>query len=143
MISEQQMSTLVVLIAGVVAAAAVLSVTQASAAGPSRHRAFRYTLAALVSTTALTLTMLFLSGFRGEIPAPPHRNVAWSALGLAALTTAVVFAVGNRRRSTSHAPDGALWQRTWACLPANIWLVAGLGVVDMFILTLVFLGNIH
>jgi uncharacterized BrkB/YihY/UPF0761 family membrane protein len=93
------MSTLVVLIANIVTGAAVLSVTEAWAAGPSRHRAFRYFLAVLVSTTALTLAMLFLIGFRGEVP-PAHRNVAWSALGLAAVTTAVVFAVGNRRSGT-------------------------------------------
>jgi len=136
------MSTLIVLIVNVVAGAVVLSVTQAWAAAPSPHRAFRYVLAVLVSTTGLTLAMLFLIGFRGEVP-PAHRNVAWSALGLAAVTTVVVFAVGNRRRTTSHVPDGALWQRTWACLPANIGLVAALGGVDMFILFMVFLGNIH
>ena len=136
------MSTLVVLIANVVAGAAVLSVTHAWAAGPARHRAFRYSLAVLVSTAALTLAMLFLIGLLGVVP-PAHRNVAWSALALAAVTTAVVFAVGNRRRTTSHVPDGALWQRTWACLPANIGLVAALGVINMFILGMVFLGNIH
>jgi hypothetical protein len=86
--------------------------------------------------------MLFLIGLRGEVP-PSHRNVAWSALGLAAVTTVVVFAIGNRRRATSQVPDGALWQRTWACLPANIGLVAAFGGVDMLILSLVFLGNIH
>ena len=136
------MSTFVVLIANVVAGAAVLSVTHAWAAGPARHRAFRYFLAVLVSTTALTLAMLFPMGLLGQVP-PVHRNVAWSALALAAVTTAVVFAVGNRRRTTSYAADGALWQRMWTCLPANIWLVAALGVIDMFILGMVFLGNIH
>src|SRR5262245_43868976 len=136
------MSTLVVLIASVVAGATVLSVTQAWAAGPSRHRVFRYFLAALVSTTALTFAMLFSIGFGGEVP-PAHRNVAWSALGLASVTTAVIFAVGNRRRTTPNTPDGTLWQRTWAGLPANIGLVAALGSVDVFILLMVFLGNIH
>ena len=135
------MST-VVLIANVVAGAVVLSVTQAWAAGPSRHRAFRYFLAGLVSTTGLAIAMLFLIGFRGEVP-PTHRNVAWAALGLAAVTTVVIFAVGNQRRTTSHVPDGALWQRTWACLPVNIGLVAALGGVDMLVLSIVFLGNIH
>ncbi len=86
--------------------------------------------------------MLFPMGLLGEVP-PVHQNVAWSALALAAVTTAVVFAVGNRRRTTSPVPDGALWQRTWACLPANIGLVAALGVINMFILGMVFLGNIH
>ena len=92
--------------------------------------------------TALTLAMLFPMGLLGKVP-PVHQNVAWSALALAAVTTAVVFAVGNRRRTTSPVPDGALWQRTWACLPANIGLVAALGVIDMFIVGMVFLGNIH
>lgn len=136
------MSTLFVLIANVVAGATVLSVTHAWAAGPARHRALRYFLAVLVSTTALTLAMLFPMGLLTEVP-PAHQNVAWSALALAAVTTAVVFAVGNRRRTTSPVPDRALWQRTWACLPANIGLVAALGVIDMFILGMVFLGNIH
>ena len=139
--SKQLMST-VLLIANVVAGAVVLSVTQAWAAGPSPHRAFRYLVAGLVSTTAFTIAMLSLIGFRGEVP-PAHRNVGWSALGLAAVTTVVIFAVGNRRRTTSHVPDGALWQRTWACLPANIGLVAALGGVDMLVLSMVFLGNIH
>jgi hypothetical protein len=86
--------------------------------------------------------MLFLIGFLGEVP-PAHRNVPWSALGLAAVTTVVIFAVGNWRRTMSHVPDAALWQRTWGYLPVNIRLVAALGGVDMFVLLLVFLGNIH
>jgi hypothetical protein len=137
------MSTFVMFIANVVAGSAVLSVTQAwAAAGPSQYRVFRYSLAVVVSTTALTLAMLFLIGFRRELPSA-HRNVAWSALGLAAVTTVIVFAFGNRRRTTSNVPDGALWQRTWAHLPANIGLIAALGGVDMVILFIVFLGNIH
>lgn len=140
--SKQHMSTLVVVIAIVVSGAIVLSVTQAWATGPSQHGTFRYVLAVVVSTTTLTLAMLFLIGFRGEVP-PAHQNVAWSALGLATVTTVVVFEVGNRRRTASHRRDDALWQRTRARLPSNIGLVAALGSVDMFILFMVFLGNIH
>jgi hypothetical protein len=136
------MWSLVAPIASIAVASVVLSVTQAWAGGALRHRASRCTLAGIVSTTTLTLLMLFLIGFHGELPSA-HQNVAWSAIGLAVLTTAVVFTLGNRRRPITHVPDSALLQRTWAFLPANIALVAALGAVDMFILSLVFLRNIH
>jgi hypothetical protein len=51
--------------------------------------------------------MLFLVGFRDEIP-PAHQNVAWCALGLAVLTTAVVFKLGNGRRTITDVPGSTL-----------------------------------
>jgi uncharacterized BrkB/YihY/UPF0761 family membrane protein len=120
--SKQHMSTLVVVIAIVVSGAIVLSVTQAWAAGPSQHGTFRYVLAVVVSTTTLTLAMLFLIGFRGEVP-PAHQNVAWSALGLATVTTVVVFEVGNLRRTTSHSRTARCGSvRGRACHRMFVWL---------------------
>ena len=67
--------------------------------------------------TALTLAMLFPMGLLGKVP-PVHQNVAWSALALAAVTTAVVFAVGNRRR-TDLARTGRGAVAAYVGMPAS------------------------
>ena len=131
-----------VIVTSLLAAAALLSVAQAWAAAPSRYGALRHVSAVLVTTPAVTLSLLLAMGFHKEIP-EAHRNVFWSAVALGPLTTVAVFVLGSRLHRTLYTPYSTLSQRTGACLPTTIGLVAVVGFADLFILAWVFMGNIH
>jgi hypothetical protein len=121
--------------------AAALSITHAWAAASSPNR-LRYVLAWGICTVALALPVFIALGFPGGF-AFAHSNVGWTAIPLAALTAAAAIGFARRRRPAATLHGLAFPSRVRRLLPVHFAAVIILGAVDILILCVVFLGNIH
>jgi hypothetical protein len=105
-------------------------------------RGLRLSHAWLVSAAAMAPTLLFLFGFRDQIPSS-HRNVAWTALVLSSVTAAVSFRIAHRLRRSAESQPTDLLERAWRLFPVHVGVLIVFGAVDVLILGFLFLGNIH
>jgi hypothetical protein len=122
--------------------AAIFSITQAWAMSCTRAPWPRHALAWTVSTVALVLPVFLFLGFPYGIDTA-HHNVAWSAIGLSAVTTGASFALA-RWRGLAPAVEGSdLRELAWRLFPVHTGVLIVLGPVDALILILRFIGNIH
>jgi hypothetical protein len=99
-------------------------------------------LAWAVCTVALALPVFIALGFPGGF-AYAHSDVGWTAITLAALTTAAAIGITRRRRPPATLQGLAFPARVTRLFPIHLAAVIILGAVDILILVFVFLGNIH
>lgn len=122
--------------------AAALSITHAWAAAPFPPNRLRYVLAWGICTVALALPVFIALGFPGGF-AFAHSNVGWTAIPLAALTAAAAIGFARRRWPAATLHGLAFPSRVRRLLPVHFAAIIILGAVDILILGVVFLGNIH
>jgi len=122
--------------------AAICSITQAWAMSATRAHLRRHALAWTASTVVLVLPVFLFLGFPYGIDTA-HYNVAWSAIGLSALTTGSAFALARWRGPAPPGQGSDLRELAWRLFPVHTGVLIVLGPVDALILMLMFVGNIH
>ena len=121
--------------------AVALSVGQAWAEFTRGWKPARYAVVWTVCTAALALPVLMFLGFPGEV-ASSHTNVARTAILLSALTTSAALGYARRRWSSS-LQSPAFRGRVTHLFPIHLSVIVVLGLADLLILGVMFLGNIH
>ena len=121
--------------------AAALSVGHAWAESTPGWKRVRYVLAWVGCTVGLTFPVFIALGYPGKF-ASAHSNVGWTALPLSALTTAAALGFTRRQWSWAARSPG-FFRRVTRLFPIHLAVLAVFGAVDLVILSLIFLGNIH
>ena len=132
---------LAVLCAYPLVGAAALSVGQAWAEFTPGWKPARYAVVWTVCVVALALPVFIFLGFPGEV-ASSHTNVGRTAILLSALTTSAALGYARRRWSSS-LQSPAFRVRLTHLFPIHLSVIVVLGLADLLILGVIFLGNIH